>query len=256
MALSAHQLADIEKIAPVVLAKELLIPVPKVFHTVLPGAGLQRGWATKVTGSASGRVFAWALLSEVTRSGGWIAAVDVPGVSLSAASEVGLSIERVVVVSGVDAKNWAATMGALIGSVDAVVYGTPRHRVQPSTHRKLTSRCRERGTVLLQLACGQTGRTKETAPNDVDVAFDVHPVRWHGLGSGHGRLESRAINVSVSGRRAQGRTRSGLFMVPDVDGSVCAMSNTADMASARETADMASAREPAETSNPVLSIVS
>ena len=244
MALSAHQLADIDKIAPVVLAKELLIPVPKVFHDVLPGVGLQRGWATKVTGSASGRVFAWALLSEVTRSGGWIAAVDVPGVSLSAASEVGLSIERVVVVSGVDAKNWAATMGALIGSVDAIVYGTPRHRVQPNIYRKLTSRCRERGTILLQLTCGPAAPTRDPIPVDADVAFDVHPVSWNGLGNGHGRLESRAISVSVSGRRAQGRTRNGLFMVPDVDGAVCAVTETAKTASARDTAD------------PVLSIVS
>jgi len=215
------------KIAPVVLAKELLIPVPEVFHQVLPGTGLQRGWATTVTGSTSGRVLAWALLSEVTRSGGWIAAVDVPGIGLLAASEVGLSIERVLVVTNVDAQSWASTMGALIGSVDAVVYGNPRHRVQPSTHRKLISRCRERGTVLMELACGDTF-SRNSTPIEADIAFDVRPSNWSGIGNGYGRLASRTVNVSVSGRRAQGRTRNATFVVPDVDGAIRAVTEPVD----------------------------
>jgi len=241
MALSVHQLAEVVKIAPVVLAKELLMPVPEVFHRVLPGTGLQRGWVTRVDGSASGRVFAWALLSEITRSGGWIAAVDVPGINLSAASEVGVSVERVLVISGVDAKNWAPTIGALIGSVDAVVYGSPRHRIGASTYRRLSSRCRERGTVLMHLACGHSASGTKVAPVEADIAFDVQTAHWVGVGNGYGRLESRRISVSVSGRRASGRTRKGTFMVPDVDGAIRAVPDTVDPFS-----------EPA---NPTLSIV-
>jgi len=228
MAFPTHQLADVVKIAPVVLAKELLMPVPEVFHQVLPGTGLQRGWTTHVAGSASGGVFAWAMLSEVTRSGGWVAAVDIPGISLAAASEVGVSVERVLVISGVDAQSWAATMGALIGSVDAVIYGAPRHRIQPSAHRKLVSRCRERGTVLMQLTCGHSTRQSSPPPVEADISFEVQPVRWAGLGKGYGRLESRTISVSVSGRRAQGRVRRGTFMLPDVDGSVRHMPEIVD----------------------------
>lgn len=221
-----RQLADIANIAPVVLAKDLLVPVPEVFHEVLPRSGLQRGWATQVAGSPSGRVFAWALLSEVTRSGGWVAAVDVPGISLAAASEVGLSIERVLVISRVEAQNWADVMGALIGSVDVVMYASPQHRVQSSTYRKLLSRCRERGTILMQLA--SDSRPAVRPPVEVDVSFDVQSADWRGLGNGHGCLESRTVNVTVSGRRIPGQPRTGSFMVPDTDGSVRAVPDSTD----------------------------
>ena len=122
---SKQHLADLAHVAPLVLAKEQLIAVPPPFQDLLPAVGLQRGWATSVVGSPAGRVFAWALLSELTRSGGWIATVDVSGINLTAANEVGLSIERVLVVSGTDAQNWAPTMGALVGAVDVIVYGAP-----------------------------------------------------------------------------------------------------------------------------------
>ena len=215
------QLADISAIAPVVLAKELLIGVPEVFQCLLPGAGLQRGWTTRVSGSPPGRAFTWALLSDITRNGGWIAAVDVPGIALTAASEVGLSIERVLIVSSNDASSWTGAMGALIGSVDAIVFGTPRHRIQPSMQRRLTSRCRERGTVLMELADDQaSSRAARDQPIDVDVSFAVSTDRWDGLGSGHGRLISREIQVAATGRRVPGRARHGTFLVPDVDGAV------------------------------------
>ena len=216
---SKQHLADLAHVAPLVLAKEQLIAVPPPFQDLLPAVGLQRGWATSVVGSPAGRVFAWALLSELTRSGGWIATVDVSGINLTAANEVGLSIERVLVVSGTDAQNWAPTMGALVGAVDVIVYGAPRHRIQPSTFRKLMSRCRERGTVLMQLP-DRRHATKGGLPVEADVSFDVCPVGWSGLGDGHGRLASRAINVTASGRRIPGQPRKGTFMVPDACGTV------------------------------------
>jgi len=214
---------DLGHVAPLVLAKEQRISVSSPFEQLLPGAGLQRGWATSVVGSSTGRVFAWALLGALTRSGGWIATVDVSGISLTAANEVGLSIERVLVVSGTDAQNWAPTMGALVGAVDVIVYGSPRHRIQPSTFRKLGSRCRERGTVLMQLPSGHVAPSRETLPVEADVSFDVRPAGWSGLGDGHGRLVSRTIDVTVSGRRVPGRPRKGTFMIPDANGLICAV---------------------------------
>ena len=227
MVSSQQNIADIigREVAPVVLAKEQLIAVPSPFEEILPGAGLQRGWATCVTGSPAGRVFVWALLGELTRSGGWVATVDVSGINLTAANEVGLSIERVLVVSGAGAKNWAQVLGALVGAVDVIVYGNPRHRVQPSTFRKLVSRCRERGTVLMQLPNGHDAASRGL-PVEADVSFDVRPAGWSGLGDGHGRLASRAVDVTVSGRRVPGQQRRGTFMVPDTDGVVRSVSTS------------------------------
>ena len=120
MAVSAELRAQLSRIAPVVLAAEQILPVPDVFDALLPGGGLQRGWTLQVSGDSSARALAWGLLGGVTTAGGWIAAVNVPGISLAAAQEVGVAIERVLVVSS-PAESWAATIGALIGAVDVVV---------------------------------------------------------------------------------------------------------------------------------------
>lgn len=230
---------QVRRIAPIVLAAEQVLPVPEIFHSLLPGGGLQRGWTTRVDGGASARALAWALLGQVTTSGGWIAAVDVPGISLSAAREVGVAIERVLVVTSPNAATWSATIGALIGAVDAIVFGSPLHRVQPSEYRRMASRCRERGTVLVELApCpssirasgsnpqrtqNRRGQTSRQGQLQYDVSFTVDPVEWHGLGQGFGCLQSRGLDVSVSGRRTQGGGRKGRFELPAVDGTLRAL---------------------------------
>ena len=213
-------LSRAQQIAPVVMAREHLLPVPAVFHSLLPSAGLQRGWTTRVEGNRSGRALAWALLADVTRSGGWIAAVDVPGISLVAASEVGVSVERVLVVNGSSAETWASAIGALIGSVDVVLFGAPQHRVTPSVYRRIASRCRERGTVLLELGGSPQSRSGGGKQLEYDLSFEVVDVSWNGLGAGHGRLLSRELDVAVGGRRAQSRQRQGRFAVPSSDGSI------------------------------------
>jgi len=204
----------LRRVAPVVLAAEQVLPIPEIFHSVLPGGGLQRGWTTRVDGGPSARALAWALLGTVTTSGGWIAAVDVPGISLTAAREVGVAVERVLVVNSTHASTWSNTIGALIGAVDAIVFGSPQHRVQPREYRRIASRCRERGTVLIELGQRPEGQLQ------YDVAFSVSPVEWHGLGDGHGRLQSRGLDVSVRGRRTPGAGRRGRFELPSVDGRI------------------------------------
>lgn len=154
------------------------------------------------------------MLGEVTASGGWIAAVDVSGIGLEAAREVGVAIERVLVVTTPDRASWGATIGALIGAVDVIVFGAPRHSVQPREYRRMASRCRERGTVLMELASPTDGQLQ------YDVSFEVTPVGWNGLGQGFGRLMSRHLDVAVSGRRVPGGGRRGRFALPAVDGSL------------------------------------
>lgn len=212
MALPAELHDQVRRIAPTMLAAEQILPVPEIFHSLLPGGGLQRGWTTRVDGGSSARALAWAILGEVTTVGGWVAAVDVSGIGLAAAREVGVAIERVLIVTSPDGPTWAATIGALIGSVDVIVFGSPKHRVQPREYRRMASRCRERGTVLLEL--GSEG----TPQLQYDVSFAVEPIEWHGLGQGHGRLQSRCLDVAVAGRRMPGGIRRGRFELPSADG--------------------------------------
>ncbi|MFT7474589.1 MAG: hypothetical protein ACI81L_001514 [Verrucomicrobiales bacterium] len=213
---------QVRRISPVVLAAEQILPVPEIFHTLLPGGGLQRGWTTLVDGGPSARALAWALLGGVTTAGGWIATVDVPGISLAAAREVGVAIERVLVVTSSNPDTWSASIGALIGSVDAIVLGSPLHRVQPSEYRRMASRCRERGTVLVELTPDPALRQSRQRERQLqyDVSFMAEPVEWQGLGFGHGCLQARSLDVSVSGRRTPGAGRHARFELPAIDGEL------------------------------------
>ncbi|MGI9607627.1 MAG: hypothetical protein ACR2P0_15975 [Acidimicrobiales bacterium] len=225
MAVSAELREQIGRIAPVVLAAEQVLPVPEVFHDLLPGGGLQRGWTVRVEGGASARAMAWALLGGVTTSGGWVAAVDVPGIGLAAAREVGVAIERVLVVNSPDAATWSAVIGALIGAVDVVMFGAPRHRVVPSEYRRMSSRARERGSVLFELASagGNEGQLQ------YDLSIDVDPIEWEGLGQGYGCLQGRAVEVEASGRRIRGRSRTDRFALPAPSGTIERLERVAEV---------------------------
>ncbi len=223
MAFPAELFEHARRVAPVMLAGEQIIAVPEVFSSLLPGGGLQRGWITRVDGSASARALAWALLGEITTTGRWVAAVNVPGISLAAASEVGVAVERVLVVQNVAAEVWAPTVGALIGAVDVVMFGAPQHRVRPSDYRQMASRCRERGTVLMELAPEPAARPNQRVAKgqlQYDLSFSVDPIAWEGLGRGHGHLRSRGLSVSVGGRRCPGQGRRGHFELPSHDGTL------------------------------------
>jgi hypothetical protein len=230
MAVSAELRAQLSQIAPVVLAAEQILPVPDVFQVLLPGGGLQRGWTLHVSGDSSARALAWGLLGGVTTAGGWVAAVNVPGISLAAAQEVGVAIERVLVVSS-PPDAWAATIGALIGAVDVVVFGAPNHRITPSEHRRMASRSRERGSVLLELGSPNPGGYD--AQLQYDLSFDVQPVEWVGLGEGHGCLLARELDVTTTGRRIGGRPRSGRFALPGTNGTLEHLGEPADLAPVR-----------------------
>lgn len=223
MAFPAELTEHVRRVAPVVLAGEQMLTVPEVFDSLLPGGGLQRGWTTRVDGGASARALAWALLGEVTTAGRWVAAVNIAGISLAAAAEVGVAVERVLVVENVTPDVWSATIGALIGAVDVVLFSAPQHRVRPSEYRQMSSRCRERGTVLMELAPDASagrGRFGTKGQLQYDLSFTVDPIAWEGLGRGHGHLCARGLKVSVSGRRAPGQGRHGHFELPGNDGTL------------------------------------
>ena len=207
---------QLQRITPVVLAAEQVLPVADVFDPILPN-GLQRGWTVRVDGDTSARALAWALLGGVTTAGGWIAAVNVTGIGLSAAQEVGVAIERVLVVTAAR-ETWSSAIGALIGAVDVVMFGTPQHRVVPSEYRRMASRARERGSVLLEV--GSDESSKFSSQLQYDLSLRVRPVDWVGLGQGHGRLQGRAQHVEATGRRIRGRPLTAEFAIPAADGTL------------------------------------
>lgn len=160
------------------------LPVPPQLDAVLPH-GLQRGAVTQVTGSTA---LVLALLAEACGRQAdlgdepWAAVVGNPTIGLVAAAQMGVPLERLVLVP--DAGREPATVvAALVDGMDVVVLGDLD--LTDAERRRLSARVREQGTVLLATAPWRGART----------TLRVTGVRWRGLGHGTGRLVDRELTV-------------------------------------------------------------
>ena len=201
------------RVRPVVGADQRILPVPEAFIDLLPHGGLQRG-SLVATGGAAVTSLALALAGPVSRSGAWVGVVGLGDVGLLAAAQLGLDLGRVLLVDDPGSDRWAATVAALVDAVDLVLVRPPTP-VAAGVQRRISARCRERGSVILQVA-GSPGAWA-TAP---DLVVSASSPRWRGLGSGHGHLRSRQVEVSVTGRRAADRPRRAELWLPGPDGQI------------------------------------
>lgn len=201
------------KIAPVSFAGDQLLPLTPALASIVPWAGLRRGTSVSVQGPSGLGVtsLSLALLAEATARGSWAAIVGVPACGLGAAVELGVVPERLAVIDQPDPLMWSAVVGALLGSFDLVMV-SPRHRLRPADQRRLLSRARERGTVVMSVGAEPVGTT--------DLGLTITGARWHGLGDGHGYLRSRDIELRVEGRREASRPRTAYLRLPGSSGNV------------------------------------
>ncbi|GAA1692575.1 hypothetical protein GCM10009765_47370 [Fodinicola feengrottensis] len=176
-----------------------VLPVPASLAGLLPGGGLRRGWTVSVT---SGTALMVALVAEATQAGAWCAVVGMPTLGVLAAAELGTAVQRLALVPrpGDDAP---AVIAALMDGCEVVLVG-PDCRLTPAYVRRLSARARSRRVVLL------TARDWPGA----QVQLTCETVRWHGLGSGNGRLVEREVVVRASGRSAAAQTRSARVLLP------------------------------------------
>lgn len=171
-----------------VLAAPGALAAPEALADLLPGRGLPRGAVVSIRAASSGATSLLLSLLAAPR-GAWIAVVGMPGLGLAAAAELGIDLDRLVVIPdpGADALQ---VLSILADGVDVIVTA-PLVRPAPARLRIFAGRLRQRGAVLL-VAGGWPG---------ADVVLTVRDVRWSGLGDGHGRLRDRDLDVEVSGRR-------------------------------------------------------
>jgi len=206
-----------ERVRPVSLAREQVLPVAPVLGALLPD-GLPRGSSVAVTGSARGgggsTAVAFALAAAPSSAGSWVATVGLPGLGLAAAAEIGVALERLAVISTPPPDRWATVVASLVGAFDIILVAPP-----PESHvaeaRRLVARARERGSVLIQLDPRDTGRANAL---DVDLRVVVVGAQWYGLGEGHGRLRARRLEVEVTGRRRAARPRRSDVWLLDAEG--------------------------------------
>jgi hypothetical protein len=216
---------SVAHLRPVTFAHERLLPVAAPLAPLLPHAGLPRGGSVAIAGGAGSSSVALALVAEASRLGSWVAIVGWPSVGLAAAAELGVALDRVMVVD-VDAERFGAVVAALVDAVDIVIARPPRS-LATSVARRLTARARERGAVLV--LTGRAAGPIVVGAFDPLARIEVRASTWVGLESGHGTLRARRLTIEASVRR-DGRPRRTTVWLPGPDGVVCAV-DAADVVS-------------------------
>ena len=215
---TAESLSRLQEVAararPVALAREHVLPVLEPLHTLFPD-GLRRG-STIAVGDATS--LALALLAGPSAAGSWSAAVGVSNLGLAAAAELGVALDRFVVVADPPRDAWATVVATLVDALDVVLVRA-RYRVAGNDARRLIARARERGAVLVVLGDGW--------PEAPDVRVRVTRAEWLGIGEGHGHLQSRRVRIEADGRRGAARLRQVELWLPAVGGGVASVDELA-----------------------------
>lgn len=197
---------------PDTLAASRTLPVLEALAPLVPG-GLQRGATLGVSGTGA-TALALAVAAGASQAGSWLGVVGLASLGLSAAAEVGVALERLLVVADPGPGTWATVVAALVDAVDVVVAAPPA-RLGAADIRRLAARARERGAVLCAVG--------ERWPAPLDVRLSVTATSWTGpTGAGSGRLVARRVDVVGGGRGAAARPRHRSLWLPGPDGGVAA----------------------------------
>ncbi len=204
-----------ERVRPTYLAGEEILPAPAPLAELLGTPGLRRG-STLLVEAAAGlsprrqdvvpgaTSLALGLLAEPSAAGAFCAVVGLPDLGLAAARELGVALERLVVVPSAGPRD-AAVVGALLEGVDLVLARLPGH-LSAATARRLTARAREHRSVLVLAGRGvgePVGSGPDLSwPEPPDVRFSVLATAWDPTDAAGALFASRRLEVRAHRRRA------------------------------------------------------
>ena len=198
--------------------RQQLLPLLPALAALVPGGGLPRGAVLTVDGTGPGAggatTLSFSLLAAATAAGSWCAAVGVGDAGVLALAELGLDLDRLVLVPR-PAGRWAEAAAGLLDGLDAVLV-CPPGPVRPGVARRLAARARERRAALVVLA------RHAAWPEGADLRLAVGTGRWTGVGDGHGHLQGRCAEVVATGRRAAARRVGARLWLPGPGGLVTA----------------------------------
>jgi len=188
-----------------VAASERTLPVHESLGDLLPS--LQRGSTVACNGQAAVSL-ALALAAEPSRQGAWVGVAGLPELGIRAAVDMGVALERLVMVTG--DPSWVEVLAAMIDGFDVVVIGRRVGRLAGGAVRRLQARAQSRGVVMLTVGVPALG---------ADLQISAEEGRWMGLGDGHGVASGRRLVVEVGGRRVP-RSRRATMLLPDANGGI------------------------------------
>lgn len=206
-----------QQVSPVTLANEELLAVPEALSPLFPRDGLQRGWSVGFSGTG-GWSLAMAMLGTAIGANGWAACVGLEEFGLVAADEVGVQLDRLLMVESPGPDHLASVIASLVEVVDVICIGPASTAAGRSTGigirdaRRLMARAREQNAVLFHLDGGRSW------PQPLDVDLETEAGGWTGIGRGHGSLATRRLLVRSSGRRSMARPRHVDILLPGPDG--------------------------------------
>ncbi len=181
-----------------------VLAVPPPLAQILPRGGLPRGGVISLDGRGGAASLLLSLLAAPANI--WSALVGMPEIGLLAAAELGVDLDRLVLIPdpGVDVLQVLSVLadGVDIIAVD-ITSAVVAKVLAPARLRVLAARLRQSGAVLLV-----TGRWP-----GADLVLNARVENWTGLGRGHGRLRNRELIVEVGGRGAAGRRGSAAMLL-------------------------------------------
>ena len=205
----------ISRIRPMVAPSARLLPVVEALQPLLPDGGLRRGSTTVVVAPPGhgGATLALTLLSAPSAAGHWCGVVGMGDPGITAMTELGVDLRRVVFVPTPGGK-WAEVAGELIDGTDVILIrlGLP---VPHAVARNLIAKARDRSAVLVILTA-----TSGQWPIGGDVELSIPHAAWVGANAGHGHLAGRRAAVSVIGRRGANQEHTATLWLPSASGDV------------------------------------
>lgn len=181
-----------------------LLPTATELAELLPWPGIPKG----ATITVSSLELLFALIAPATTDGSWAAAVGLPDLGIVAAAEAGIDLTRFALVPHTGDRP-DRVIATLLDGMDIVAIGTPE-RLHERTADQLSKRARHHGSVLLPVG---------TWPHP-NLQLRCSAARWHGIGTGHGRLDHRSVTVTAAGRGAATKPQSGHLLLPDSTGGI------------------------------------
>lgn len=219
-----------QRLRPTALAREELFGLARPLAELIGTPGLRRG-STLVVEAAPGvsgaSSLALSLLAKPAAEGATCAVVGLPGLGLLAAAELGVALERLVVVPDPGQRS-AAVVAALLEGFDVVLAGFPAG-LPAATARRLSARAKERRSVLIVAGRG-VGAPSASGPAQswgeapearlVAVASTWHTVPAASSGAPLlGLLAGREVEVVARRRRAAPEEVRQRLLLPALEGA-------------------------------------